>query len=712
MDNKEASGSPLSGSSSRWRSAAIIILLVIIASLAIAEWRGWPFLANPLQRILSSKLDRRILISAATPDGPRFRVHFLGGIRLYAGQVEIASPAWSQTPHLLLAKNLTLQLGYADLWHAYKGQLLKIQNLQAENLDGQFERLADGRATWQLGPQPAAGTNQPLPFFDHLQITNGTVLYRDAPFRINTKANFSLINGTSAPSAEPLHQSNNQAANQSGSQSNRLKVNATGHYRNLPLNINLTSSGILPWTVNETPAKTPVARAEKIPQIPVQLTLDATVGNANLIFNGNATDIMHLGGFDGNFSLKGPSLAAVGQPAGVTLPTTPPFRTHGIISKRDTAWHVVIDDATVGASRLKGEFTYETSRSVPLLSGKLSGPRLLLIDLGPVVGTTPATPEFSAAPVTVRPKDKVLPSRPFDLASLRIMDADVVINIDSVDLNTTLLEPLRPLKTHLRLNGGVLTLSDLQTHFGQGKLMGRLGLDGRGSKALWNANLRWQGVKLERWIHQTRSNGAPPYVTGRLDGRTILKGKGRSTAEILGSLKGHVRTELRSGTISHLIVELAGLDVAESLGVFLKGDDALPVQCAVADLSANKGLFRPRLLVVDTSDSAVWVDGSVSLAKEALDLRAVVTPKDFSPLTLRTPLQVRGTFAHPHVSVQNQPLGRKLASSLLLSLLNPIAAIIPLVDKGDAEAAKRQAAGCETLMAQSKVKFPPDTATQ
>ena len=688
----------------RWRWRAASVLLVLIAVITLGESLGWPFLAAPLERVLSNKLDRRVSISAEADHNAshakKFRVRFIGGLSLYAPQVEIAAPAWSTAPHLLLARDVALELRYVDLWHAYRGQPLRVRSLQADMLDGQLARLADGRASWQFGADPTAGTTRAIPVFDHLQVGQGTLNYQDAPFMIDAQGRFSLIAGPSMPPPQQTPAASNTApvvSQADTSPGTMVQANVTGYYRRLPLKIDLAASGVLPWAANE---------AQK--DAPAQLTLDATVGSANLVFKGNATDALHFSGLRGNFSLKGPSLAAVGQPIGVTLPTTRAFHTSGMISKQGGTWHVATDDATVGASRLNGSFTYETARTVPLLSGQLGGSRLLLADLGPAIGTTPATEEFSSAPLTTSttPKGKVLPARPFDLAALRVMDADVMINISSVDLNTSLLEPLRPLHAHLQLAEGVLTLSDLNTHMGSGKLGGSVRLDGRGSQALWNTDLRWQGIRLERWIHQARAKGSPPYVTGRLNGSTTLKGQGRSTAEILGSLKGHVRTELREGTVSHLAIELAGLDLAESLGVILKGDDALPVQCAVADLYAANGLFRPRVLVVDTTASAVWIDGSVSLATEALDLRAIVSPKDFSPLTLRTPLRVRGNFADPKISVEKKPLARKLATSLLLSLANPLAALIPLVDPGDAEAAKRASVGCQALMQRSKDYLP------
>ena len=155
--------------------------------------------------------------------------------------------------------------------------------------------------------------------------------------------------------------------------------------------------------------------------------------------------------------------------------------------------------------------------------------------------------------------------------------------------------------------------------------------------------------------------------------------------------------KLVNGSVSHLAIEAAGLDVAQSLGVLIKGDDALPVLCTVADLRVEKGILKPRVLVLDTTDSTVWVDGSLSLATEALDLRLLVSPKDFSPLALRSPVHLKGTFANPDVSIDKAKLGQRLGAAALLGLLNPVAALIPFFDIGDSDDAKQGAAKCRAF---------------
>jgi uncharacterized protein involved in outer membrane biogenesis len=354
----------------------------------------------------------------------------------------------------------------------------------------------------------------------------------------------------------------------------------------------------------------------------------------------------------------------------------------------------------------------------------------LLADLGPAVGAPPkdagkgaapkgpavaasgasSAPASAAAPPTpTRGPGRVLPDRPFDLPSLRAMDANVLIDIDDLDLGSTILEPLHPLRTHLTLNDAVLKLTDIDARTGAGTLTGSLQLDGRTAQALWDADLRWRDVRLERWLHQARKPGAaadagaapPPYIAGRLNGRARVAGTGTSTAAILGSLRGNVRMQLVDGSVSHLAVEAAGLDLAQAVGVLIKGDDALPVDCTVADLSAERGVLRPRALVLDTADSTLWADGSLSLATEALDLRLLVSPKDFSPLALRAPVLVRGTFAQPQVTIEKRALAGRVGAAAALAFVNPLAAVLPFFDIGNDEDARRALQACRALVARS-----------
>ena len=659
----------------RWIGGVVLALVVVFA---ICEALGWPFLAGPMERALGGALDRKVSLKPNPQSGPTATIRFLGGLHIAAPYIEIGAPPWSKEPYSFLARDARITIGYLDLWHASRGSPFKLRDLEASSFDGHVERLADGRASWQFGkktdtPDTSKASTR-LPQFEQLQVKSGTLTYNDALLDADLNAKMSLLEGTNVSLAGI------------GGAARGLVFEGTGHYRKQPLQIDLRSSNALP-----------AATGDKSVAMPVKL--QATIGGASATFDGTATNPVQLTALKGNFSVKGSSLAAAGDPLHVTLPTTPPFEIDGALAKDGQVWNVVVQHASIGASRLAGAFKYDPTQAKPLLSGRVSSSKLQLADLGPSVGAstgkgTPPPPKAQQTP------GKVLPERSFDLPSLRAMNANVVIDIAYLDLGSSVLAPFNPLRTHLVLTNGVLALNDIEARSGEGRLTGSLQLDGRQQLAVWNADLQLKGLRLQTFIHSKRGGNAPPYISGRLDAQTRLAGSGKSTAAILGSLQGRMRVQIEDGTVSHLLIEAAGLDVAQSLGVMIKGDDSLKMACSVADVEVTKGVMTPKVMVVDTSDSTLWVTGSVALGSEALDLRLVSAPKDFSPLSLRSPVTLHGTLGDPSVGVEATKLGAKVgAAALLAAIVSPIAAILPLLDFGDKPGAKMDDAQCKALAA-------------
>ena len=236
---------------------------------------------------------------------------------------------------------------------------------------------------------------------------------------------------------------------------------------------------------------------------------------------------------------------------------------------------------------------------------------------------------------------------------------------------------------------GVLNLKELLAHTSQGEVQGAIGLDSRPASPKWTADLRWSGIQLEHFLKardvavKKDANGDKPnvgYISGALGGNAQLKGEGNSTAKLLASLDGTARLWVRDGTVSHILVEAAGIDVAQALGVFVKGDDKLPMQCALAQFDLVNGKVMPEVFVIDTKDTTMLIDGDLSLATESLDLRMTAHPHDFSPLALRTPVKVTGTFTDPHIRPEAKPLIKRGAAAAVLSLANPLAALLALID--------------------------------
>jgi uncharacterized protein involved in outer membrane biogenesis len=679
---------------------ALGVLLVLVIGGAACEFVEWPFLRHPLETRLSRLLDRPVTF------GDRFGLRLLGSLRAHTDAMVIG-PAAGDAPTLLdaagrprdflRADSVRLVLGYGALYHQWTGdgRPLQVRLLEVDGLELNLRRDAAGRANWQFGaaPSAAAASASPLPRFERLDVRNGALRIVDEPLQISADVRVTTHEGpaqpapgaASAASAPPVRIATTGPAALAASggagaprpapaiddDTPGLRVDGTGSYRKAPLVLQLRSSGLLPLAASDASA----------PAVP--MWLDVRAGQTRIRIDGSATDLLHFGGMDAAFVASGPSLAAVGDALGVTLPTTARFATHGRLRKHAQVWEAGVAALDIGSSRLRGDFRFDNAPAVPVLTGTLGGTRLALADLGPAFGA--AAPD---APAADKP-GRVLPGREFDIPSLKAMNADVRIDLATLDPGTPALEPFQPLRGRITLHDGVLTLGELIARTSAGEVQGRIGLDSRPALPAWNADLRWSGIQLDRFI-KTRDAAARKdaggarsstgYISGALGGNARLEGRGRSTATLLASLDGSARLWVRDGRVSHLLVEAAGIDIGQALGVFVKGDDKMPMQCALAQLDIVDGKVTPEVGVIDTRDTTLLIDGELSLAAETLDLRMTAHPHDFSPLALRTPVKVVGTFSAPRIRPEARPLVLRAGAAAALSLASPLAALLALVD--------------------------------
>ena len=641
------------------------------------------------------------------------------------------------------------------------GEPIPIRALDVARLDLVLVRRADGTANWQSGaPRREPAEPLTLPEFERLVVRDATVRIDDAKTdlqldaRISTREGARLGAGAAsapgtpaspaaggragaapAPAASPAAARERPAGPASPAApatapspaspaspaagpggpaapaTTGLQARASGHYGRSTVQAELATSGLMPLIGNDAEA----------PPLPFELKLE--VGAARLSLEGRTRDVARLASLDALFRLDGPSLAAVGDAVDVTLPSTAPFDMRGRIRRDGRRWSADVASLVVGSSRLAGEFAYDMARKPPLLTGALRGERLHLPDLAPAFGHQPGdgakaakaapagrgkarakpAPRARAAASAPQPdaRPRVLPQRPFDTPSLAAMDADVRIALERVDLGSAKVGSFRPLNGHLRLKDRVLSIDNLLASASGGQLRGAISMDAREKIPAWSGDLRWSGVRLERFVRvrpdepiDAERPGAPnSYVSGVFGGTAKLRGRGNSAATLLGSLDGAADGWVRDGRISHLLLEVAGIDLAESLGLVLSGDETLPVGCAVTRLALKDGAAKFEAGVIDTKDTTLLVTGGLSLADEtlALDLRA--RPKDYSLAALRSPVHIRGSFAEPDVNVDKRPIALRLgAAAALGALIGPMASVLALIDLGEEDKAVCQQA--------------------
>jgi len=86
-----------------------------------------------------------------------------------------------------------------------------------------------------------------------------------------------------------------------------------------------------------------------------------------------------------------------------------------------------------------------------------------------------------------------------------------------------------------------------------------------------------------------------------------------------------------------------------------------------------------RVFALDTDDAVINIDGNIDLKTEEMNLGIHPHTKGFRVFSLRSPLYVKGTFKDPHVGVSAGPLAARTAAAVGLGLINPFAALIPLL---------------------------------
>ena len=170
--------------------------------------------------------------------------------------------------------------------------------------------------------------------------------------------------------------------------------------------------------------------------------------------------------------------------------------------------------------------------------------------------------------------------------------------------------------------------------------------------------------------------------SGDLSGAIALTAQGNSIAHMLGSANGNVGLIMGAGHVSNLLVELAGLDVAESLKYLIDKDREIPLRCAFAAFDIQDGVMTTKGLAFDTSDTAIFGQGAIDMRAEVIDMRLSPQPKDKSPLTLRVPLKIGGTFKDPSFSPEAGPLVLRGAAAAALYSIAPPAALLALIETG------------------------------
>ncbi|MFZ3084403.1 AsmA family protein [Rhodoferax ferrireducens] len=628
----------------KWIAGAVIAP-VVLALLFIAIF-GWNWLRAPIERMALEKTGRVLAINGdmrVTLGWPR--------PRLRANAVTFANPLWTQEKQMLAADAVEITLDLSQLL----GRKLVFPELRLERPVVFLEQGTEGRKSWLLDQQqqdPGARVQ-----IDRLTLDQGTLGYDDAVQKTSIRAELASLTPPAGSTADT-----------------GLAFNAHGRYKGQALTAQGSGGPVLALRDESTP---------------YPLTIDASVGHTRVRAEGSITSLLKFTAVDLTLALSGDNLAQLYPLLGITFPATRSYVTAGHLLHNGNSWRYEKFSGRIGTSDIAGSLQVKTGGQRPALTAELTSSVLDLADLGPLIGSRPGSVQAAKQAARQLPTEppqtaavtparaRVLPDQSFNTERWRSVDAEVGLRAKALKREKEL--PLEDLMAHLSLKDGLLTLDPLNFGLAGGQLNSVVTLDGRTDPIAAHAKVRARKILLAKLFPTVELNQAS---IGQINGEFDLAGQGNSVGRMLASSNGKVGLVVSGGEISKLMMEKAGLHLWEILQLSLSGDRLIKLRCAVADFEVKNGKMQTDALVLDTQVTTLIGSGNVDLAQERLDLTFNQKTKATSPLALRSPIYVRGSFAKPELGVDKTRVAVRALGALALGAVNPFLTLLPLIDAG------------------------------
>lgn len=613
------------------------MFLVALVLLVIALW-DWNWFKGPVERAVQAKTGREFHINGNL-DVDLGRVVTVRGDGL-----TFANAEWSKQRQMASADRAEIDVRF---WPLLRGQVL-IPEIRMTRPDLLLETAPrkDQPGNWDfLGPSDGKP-----PVLQRLLIDDGRLQFLDAAGKTDILVALNSGKPKNADSAPPL------------------LVKGKGRWQGNPFTLDGNTESPLELSNSDHPFR---------------IHLDGRAGATHAVASGTLTNPFALRTFDLDFMLSGQDMEDLYPLVGLAIPSTPPYKLNGRLKRNNDVWRYENFTGTAGDSDLGGTAQIEVGRERPFLQAELISKRLDFDDLAGFVGAPPKTgsgesanAEQKAEAAELKASTRVLPDTPYNLTKLRAMDADVRWKAQRINAPSL---PLDDMDAHLTLDAGLLQLQPLNFGVAGGDIRSNIRLDARKDTIDTRLQASIRKVQLGKLFPDAK---LAEQASGGISGDIDLRGQGNSVATMLGSSDGTVAVGMGRGHIGNLIMELAGLDVAESLKFLFTGDKQIPLRCAWGDFGVERGVMTSTALAFDTEDTLILGEGTVDLKKEQLDLLLRPRPKDISILALRSPLRIGGTFKDPSFRPDFKALGVRGAIALTLASITPPAALLATIETG------------------------------
>jgi uncharacterized protein involved in outer membrane biogenesis len=627
-----------------WLLPLGVALLAVVALVVI--WGG-DLLIPLVAARASAALGRPVTIA---------HLHIFPGriLQVTADDVTVGNPPdWTGEP-LARLSHFTVQ---ADLWAYLRGRQLVVPLVVLDHPQLIATQLPNGAANYKLQLASRSDSSTKI---GEVRINDGQAFVRLAKLKADMTIGLA---------------SRNQGAQA------QLVADAHGTYNAQPITGHFVGGALLaledashPWPIDL-----------RLQNGPTQVTLVGTMLNP-----------IALQGADLKLHFAGPDMSQLSELIGLPLPRTPNYQLTGQLDFANQRVQLRDFIARVGSSDLAGSIEVDPKDERPEMTAELTSRHVDLADLGGFVGTTPGrttTPGQTASQraevARAEAEPKLIPDTPINVPKLRWANVHLHYRGQSIEGRSV---PLDNLDVRLDIKDGQVTLHPLSFGVGRGRITTTAELTPQQGGTHAKADIEFQRVDVSRLMAATHTfEGA-----GAISGSGTIDAVGNSLAQMLDNGHGGVKLAMLGGDLSAILVDLSGLEFGNALLSALGMPKRAQVECFITEAGLDRGEFRLRSLVLDTSEAMVTGTGGANLRNEQLDLQLRTESKHFSIGSLPAPINIGGTLKKPAIMPGGE-LAVRGGAAIGLGFLFPPLAVLPTIQFGTGEDHR-----CDATLARAK----------
>ncbi|MDF2764739.1 MAG: putative protein involved in outer rane biosis, asmA [Rhodospirillales bacterium] len=665
----------------KWVLGGIVVLLVAVAvaAYAILMTLDLNLYRERIAQEIEGATGRKVVIG-----GP-IDLEMSLSPALALSDVSLANAPWAQEPQMLRVKRFEAKVALVPLL----SKEVRIERIVLSGADIRLETDANGVGNWvfkQGQPAEAAPEPQPapeesgetiLPAFDEVTVEDSLLTYRDgrtgqvttlaidklqaaapsqtAPMKIELVARYNdnpiEAKGTlgamaSLVAGEPVAVDLEAKA---GGANLRLLGDLGKPGAERGTNLVVSAEGAQLGELSNLagapiPALGPYKaslRLQETKGVFSASAIEAVVGSDAIVLASATGSVANLAAVDGinlQVEFKGPSLAALNEPARLNLPPIGPYEIGAAVTGNRRAVQLKNFAATVGGSDLSGSAALATDGPRPSIDATLTSNKLVLADFtGSQTGANAGTGGSQAS------DGRVFPADPLPLQGLQAVDTAVRFTGRSLMMEKVTLENVAATAT---LKQGRLVLDPLEAGVSGGTVAIKADVDGAAAKPAVALTITSRQVEVGSLLKLLQVSDV--LSGGKADLDLDVRGEGESVRAIMAGLDGSSRMVMGPGKINNRFAKILLADLGGVI-TFSGSGDSSDINCMVSDFGIAQGRATAKALVLDTNGATILGSGGIDLRSERLDLRFDPNAKQTNLANLAVPVKVGGTLASPSV---------------------------------------------------------------